>query len=39
LHNAADINVVSGESTFEEAIYEPVQRILDQVRLVKVSSL
>lgn len=34
----ADVEVMSGESTIESALYEPVQRILDQVRSMKGSS-
>lgn len=33
-----DVVVEVGESSLEEAVYEPVQRILDQVRAVKVPS-
>ncbi|RXK41589.1 dynactin 1 [Tremella mesenterica] len=33
-----DIEVEVGESSLEEGVYEPVQRILDQVRAVKVPS-
>lgn len=35
LINDGDIDVEVGESTLEEAVYEPVQRILNQVRAVK----
>lgn len=34
----ADIEVIVGDSSFEEGVYEPVQRILDQVRAAKVPS-
>lgn len=34
-----EIEVDVGESSLEEGIYEPVQRILDLVRSVKVPSL
>lgn len=33
-----EIEVESGDSSLEAGVYEPVQRILDQVRTVKVSS-
>ena len=33
-----EIEVVVGDSSLEAGVYEPVQRILDQVRTVKVSS-
>jgi dynactin 1 len=33
-----EIEVEVGNSSLEEGIYEPVQRILNQVRTVKVSS-
>jgi dynactin 1 len=33
-----EIEVEVGDSSLEEGVYEPVQRILDQVRTVKVSS-
>jgi dynactin 1 len=33
-----EIEVEVGESSLEQGVYEPVQRILDQVRTVKVSS-
>lgn len=36
----SDIEVeTTGDATFEEAIYDPVQRILNQVRTVKISSM
>ena len=34
----ADIAIEAGDSTLAEGVYEPVQRILDQVRAVKVPS-
>lgn len=34
----ADVAVEVGESSLEEGVYEPVQRILDQVRAAKVPS-
>lgn len=33
-----EIEVEVGGSSLEQGVYEPVQRILDQVRTVKVSS-
>lgn len=33
-----DVTVEVGESSLEEGVYEPVQRILDQVRAAKVLS-
>jgi len=33
-----EIEIQVGESSLEEGVYGPVQRILDQVRTVKVSS-
>ena len=34
----SDIQVDVGPSSMEEGVYDPVQRILDQVRTVKVAS-
>jgi dynactin 1 len=38
LMRGEDIEVDVGESSLEEGVYEPVQRILDLVRSVKVPS-